>query len=98
MTKHNDRSRRKARRLRKVAEEEARVKERADFQANPPPINFSRLRQIFGNMSFRSHEKGGTKPFKDFVLGPHVVASTPEELVERTDEAHVDSVLGKPEN
>jgi hypothetical protein len=99
MTTRNDRTRRKARKARKLAEHEAEERAREERALLPPtPINFSRLRQIFANMSFRSHVKGGTKPFKDFVLGPHVVAKNPTELVERTDEAFVDATLGKPEN
>jgi hypothetical protein len=37
------------------------------------------------NGRFRSHEKGGTKPFKDCVLGPTVVASNPAELEAATN-------------
>ena len=93
MTRRNDKSRKKLRKARKLRDEEAREKAAELRRLNPTPINHSRLMQIFSNMSFRSHEKGGTKPFKDHVLGPNVVASTPEDMVERTDEAHVDDAL-----
>lgn len=98
MTSRNDKTRRKARKLRKRTEAVASEKAADELRANPTPINHSRLRQIFSNMSFRSHERGGTRPFADHVLGPQVEARTPEELVERTDEAHVDETLREPEN
>ena len=98
MTSRNDKTRRKARKLRKRTEAVASEKAADELRAKPTPINHSRLRQIFSNMSFRSHERGGTRPFADHVLGPQVEARTPEELVERTDEAHVDETLREPEN
>jgi hypothetical protein len=98
MTTRNDRTRRKARKLRKRTEAVTREKAADELRANPTRVNHSRLLQVFATMSFRSHEKGGTKPFKDHVFGPTVTASTPEELVERTDEAHVDETLREPEN
>jgi hypothetical protein len=98
MTNRNDRTRRKARKLRKRSEAVDREKAADELRANPTPINHSRLRQVFSTMSFRSHVKGGTKPFADHVLGPQVQASTPEELVERTDEAHVLASHREPEN
>ncbi len=91
-----DRSRKKARKARRLAEHEAELRAEDERRLNPPsptPVNHSRLRQVFGNLSFRSHERGGTKPFSDRVLGPTVKASTPEELVERTDEAYVEEAL-----
>ena len=90
----NDRARRKARKARKLAEQEAEERARAERALLPPtPINFSRLRQLFASLSFRSHERGGYKPFAGYVLGPHVVASNPQELEEKTDEAHVEMAL-----
>ena len=94
----NDKSRKKARKARRQAEQEAQARAEEERRLHPPPptpINYSRLRQIFANMSFRSHEKGGYKPFKDFVLGPLVEASTPDELEERTDEAFVEASKGQ---
>jgi len=91
-----DKPRKRARKARKLAEHEAELRAEEERRLNPPPptpINFSRLRQIFANMSFRSHEKGGTKPFADHVMGPNVKASTPEELVAATDEAHAEEAL-----
>ena len=98
MTKRHDRTRRKARKLRKRTEAVAREKIAEELRANPTPINWARLYGTFSSMSFRSHEKGGTRPFAEHALGPHVVASNPTELVERTDEAHVEATLGEPEN
>lgn len=49
-------------------------------------------------MTFRSHVKGGTRPFDDYVLGPNVDAKTPEELASKTDNLCIDAVLGEPEN
>ena len=90
----NDRSRRRARKERKLREQEAEERARAERALLPPtPVNHSRIRQLFANLSFRSHEKGGFKPFADFVHGPTVVASTPEELEERTDEAFVEEAV-----
>lgn len=80
----NDRGRRKARRLRKLTDQAAHERVAEELRQNPAPINFSRLRQLFWNMSFRSNVKGGSRPFADLVIGPHVEASTPEELVVKT--------------
>ena len=92
-----DRRRRLARKKRKVREVEARAKADAEYaeqrRLNPTPVNESRLRQIFLNLSFRSHEKGGTKPFEDYVFGPTVTASTPQELEEATNEFYVREAL-----
>jgi len=93
MSRRRNKVRQKARRARKLRELEAQEKAAEELRANPTPINHARLLQVFSTMSFRSHEKGGTKPFKGFVLGPHVEAKSPEELVERTDEAHVEQAL-----
>jgi len=95
MTNRNDKGRKKARKERKRSEREAQAKADEERRLHPPPpepVNHSRLRQVFANMSFRSHIQGGTKPFADHVLGPTVKASTPE-LAERTDEAHVEEAL-----
>jgi len=92
----NDRSRKKARKERKRTQLEARARAEVELRLSPPPpepINHSRLRQLFSNMSFRSHEKGGTRLFKDHVLGPTVTASTPEELEAAMVEAFVDETL-----
>jgi hypothetical protein len=89
MTTRNDRTRRKARKLRKRTEAVSKKEAADELRANPTPINHSRLRQIFSTMSFRSHGKGGSRPFKDHVLGPLVRASTPEELEAAMVEAHV---------
>ena len=98
----NDRSRRRARKARKIREVEARAKADEAYaeqrRLHPTPVNESRIHQIFMNMSFRSHEKGGTKPFKNFAFGPTVEASTPQELEDATNEFYVRSVLEKPEN
>jgi len=91
-----DKSRRRARKERKLDEREAKARAEEERRLNPPPqepINWARLYGTFATMSFRSHEKGGTRPFAGHVLGPHVVASTPEELREKTDEAHVEEAL-----
>jgi hypothetical protein len=101
MTSRNSRSRRKARKERKLREREAELRAEEEHRLHPPdlgPINESRVRQIFGSTSFRSHEKGGSKPFADFARGPTVKATNPKELEERTAEAFVDATLGKPEN
>ena len=58
----------------------------------------SRLRQLFANTSFRSHEKSGTKPFRDYSHGPSVAASNPEALENRVNEAYVRAVLEEPKN
>jgi hypothetical protein len=75
-----------------------RTKERARAARLAPredlPVNKSRLLQLFVNTEFR----GGFKPFKDHVFGPEVEARTPEELVERTDEAYVAAAIGKIPN
>jgi len=89
----NNKTRKRARKARKLREHEAQEKAAEDLRANPSPINFSRLHQVFASMSFRSHIQGGTKPFADHVLGPTVNASTPEELAETTDEAYVDEAV-----
>ena len=92
----NDKARKRGRKERKLREREASAKTEEEHRLHPPdlgPINHSRLRQLFSNMTFRSHEKGGTMPFKDFVFGPNVEAKTPQELVERTDAAHVEATL-----
>jgi hypothetical protein len=95
----NDKGRKKARKERKrskLRDKEAQARADEERRLNPPPqepINHSRLRQIFSTMSFRSHERGGTKPLADHVLGRNVKASTPEDLVEKTDEAFVDEAL-----
>jgi hypothetical protein len=51
------------------------------------------MRRVFLNLSFRSHEKGGTKPFKDYVFGPTVTASTPQELEDATNEYYAREAL-----
>jgi hypothetical protein len=90
-------TRRRSRRARKLREQEAQEKAAEDLRANPTPINFSRLFQTFSTMSFRSHVVGGTRPFADYVLGPHANASNPQELAERTDHEHVvQSLTQKP--
>jgi hypothetical protein len=97
----SDRSRRKARKDRKAHAHEAQARAAEERRLHPPPaepVDHSRLRQVFTNLSFRSHEKGQTKPFKDHVHGPTVKASTPDELAEKTYEAFVDATLGKPVN
>jgi len=96
MSSRKDRTRRLARKARRCEEREAADKAAEEQRLNPPPpapINHTRLRQIFANLSFRSHEKGGTKLFKDYVLGATVRASTPEELEARTNEFWVDEAL-----
>ena len=56
------------------------------------PVNWSRLRQVFGNLSHR-----GTKVFPDHVLAPVVVdARSPEEMVEATERALVDETKKQP--
>jgi hypothetical protein len=91
-----DRRRRLARKERKVRDAEARVKADeayAEERRLHPTTDFSRIRRVFLNLSFRSHEKGGTKPFKDYVFGPTVTASTPQELEDGTNEYYVREAL-----
>ena len=91
-----DRKRRLARRERKLRDEEARKKaDEADAEQRRlhPTTDFSWIHRVLLGGSFRSHEKGGYKPFEDYVLGPRVQASTPEELEERTTEFFVDEAL-----
>jgi len=102
MSSRDNRTRKRGRKARKIRDEDARrtadeayAEER---RLHPTPVNESRIHQIFMNMSFRSHEKGGTKPFKNFAFGPTVEASTPQELEDATNEFYVRSVLEKPEN
>jgi len=98
MTRRNDKPRRGSRRARKRARREAEERAAEEQRRNPTPVNHSRLVQIFGNLSFRSHERGRTKPFEDFVIGPCVEASTPEELDAMMNDLYVEAVLGQPEN
>jgi hypothetical protein len=90
------RRRRLARKERKARDAEARVKADeayAEERRLHPTTDFSRMRRVFLNLSFRSHEKRGTKPFKDYVFGPTVTASTPEELEEATNEYYAREAL-----
>ena len=94
----NDRARRLARKARRLREQEAQERAAQELRLNPTPINHSRVRQLFSNMSFRSHEKGGSRPFKDYVVGPTVLASNPTELrarvePEKNDESYVEEAL-----
>ena len=94
----NDKGRKKARKERKRSKLEAQARADEERRLNPPPpepVNHSRLRQVFATMSFRSHVKGGTRPFAGYVIGPRVVAKNPAELVDRTNEAHVEMTLSK---
>jgi hypothetical protein len=62
--------------------------------AEERPVNWSRLRQVFGNLSHR-----GTKLFSDHVLAPVVVdATSPEEMVANTEAALVAAVKDGPKN
>ena len=79
------RERRKKRRHRRRARQ-AEVEATPPAVANDAPVNWSRLRQVFGNLSHR-----GTKVFDRYVLSPVVVdAGDPSELVEATEHAIVD--------
>jgi len=98
MARRNDTPRRRLRRERKLRELQVEERASEELRLNPSPINWSRLYQTFASMSFRSNVRGGARPFEGFVLGPHVVASNPKELVEKTEEFSVVSTLGKPEN
>ena len=50
------------------------------------PVNWSRLRQVFGNLSHR-----GTKLFEHHVLAPVTVdAETPAKLIDATERAIVE--------
>ena len=88
----NNKTRKRARKARKLREHEAQEKAAEDLRANPSPINFSRLHQVFASMSFHSRIQGG-EALRRPRSGPTVKASTPEELAERTDEAHVEEAL-----
>jgi len=93
--------RKRARKARNVRDEEA--KKRADEaykeqRRTHPSTDFTRIHHVLLNGSFRSHEKGGYKPFKDYVPGPTVKASDPEELENATNEFYVDAVLGDRDN
>jgi hypothetical protein len=69
-------SRRKRRRRR-----DREAKAVAPVPNDERPVNWSRLRQVFGNMSHR-----GTRLFPHHVLAPVVVdAFSPEEMVEATE-------------
>ena len=88
MAKRNNRVRRLARKERKAKEVATRAKADeayAEERRLHPTTDFSRIHQILLNGRFRSHEKGGTKPFKDCVLGPTVKASNPAELEAATN-------------
>jgi hypothetical protein len=62
--------------------------------AEERPVNWSRLCQVFGNLSHR-----GTKIFPNHVLAPVVVdATSPEEMVEATERALIDVAKKGPEN
>ena len=79
-------SRRKRRRRTKPGAEPA-LAPRADT-----PVNWSRLRQLFSNLSHR-----GTRIFKDHVLSPVVVdARTPEEAAILTELALVEETKKLP--
>jgi len=97
----NKRTRRMARKERKATEVEVTAKADeayAEQRRIHPPTDFSTIRRILLTATFRSHEKGGYQPFTNYVLGPTVKASNPEELENATNEFYVDSVLGEPEN
>ena len=82
-------SRRERRRRRRAAEAQATAPVVAVADT---AVNWSRLRQVFGNLSHR-----GTKLFPDRVLAPVVVeASSPEELAEATERALVDETKKQP--
>ena len=97
MTTRNDRARRAGRRARKHERREAEKMATQERRGNPTPVNHSRLFQIFGNLSFRSHELGRTRPFEGFVIGPCVAASTPKELDAKMNDLYV-AVVADPEN
>jgi len=91
-----DRARRRARKARKVRDEEARKKADEAYEEQRrlhPTTDFSRIYRILLTGSFRSHEKGGCRPFKDHVLGPRVQATTPQELEDATNEFYVNEAL-----
>ena len=69
-----------------------RTKERARVQTGETSVNWSRLRQIFSNLSHR-----GTRIFKGFAFGPVVEASSPAEADKATDEKFVE-VTGETKN
>jgi hypothetical protein len=80
----------------------ARAKERAlawERELAAPkvdrPVNWSRLHQIYSNMTLR----GGIRVFpKGLVFGPLVDATTPEELEEQTNRVYILATLGQREN
>jgi hypothetical protein len=89
----DDKTRKRCRKARKLAEREAEARVEEERRLNPPaptPINWARLYGTFATMSFRSHIKGGTRPFANFVLGPTVKASNPQELEAETERAFVE--------
>jgi hypothetical protein len=98
MTTRNDRTRRAARRARRHEQREVQERAAQEQQKNPTLVNRSRLFQIFGNLSFRSHERGRTRLFESFVIGPCISASTPAELDAKMNDLYVAAVLGQPEN
>jgi hypothetical protein len=76
-------SRRKHRRRRRDREAKAVA---PIVVAEERPVNWSRLCQVFGNLSHR-----GTKIFPNHVLAPVVVdAASPEEMVAETERAIVE--------
>jgi hypothetical protein len=98
MTTRDDKTRRACRRARKRERREADERAVQEQCRNPTPVNHSRLFQIFSSLSFRSHVRGGTRPFEGFVIGPCVVAATPAELDAKMNDLYVAAVIGQPEN
>lgn len=71
-----------------------RTKERAATRTAETPVNWSRLRQVYGNLSHR-----GTPVLSDLVpSGVVVEASSPCELVERTLDAIVERTKNEAKN
>jgi hypothetical protein len=101
MASRDNRSRKRARKARKLDDEEARKRADeayAEERRLHPTTDFSQIRRILLTGSFRSHEKGGYQPFKNFAFGPSVKASNPEELEDATNEAYVEQTLGQVKN
>ena len=84
---------RRERRRRRAREAEAQAPAHVAPVAETP-VNWSRLHQVFGNLSHR-----GTKVFEGRVLSPVVVdANSPEELVEASEKAIVEAAKKGPVN
>jgi hypothetical protein len=57
------------------------------------PVNWNRLRQLFGGMTHRRQPV-----LQGYALGDVVEATTPEELSQKTTEAWIDKSQKEPEN